>query len=353
MAREALQVGGNKALRWVIGAGLGLPLLLIVLFVIFMSAIAVFLGGGATGTDSTVPPIGTAEARPALWLGKPAITGLSLPNVLVMAVMAHESGGQVLAVNFNCTDGLSASEQCGQAYPGTQTLSEDAGLMQINSGGWPAPEKAAKWQSLGIAQDPFDPGKNIAAGVGQLKAELRQYKYLKFALEAYNSGSGGQASFDAAYPESVRSYLTAYEAGPTIAVWSTADYRNDQWEARRSQQVWLVVAAAGPYGARFSVPWKPGKTVCKTATDPKTSKPVTTCVRQHDPLTGRDLTLPASVTANGRPMALSPQDAPLWPGEQAFAIRVRGSATYRVTARWPGGHSATASITIEPEKGGG
>lgn len=61
--------------------------------------------------------------------------------------------------------------------------------MQINSGGWPAPQNATKWQALGMADDPFDPSKNLPTGVDQLQAELREYKYLKFALEAYNSGA--------------------------------------------------------------------------------------------------------------------------------------------------------------------
>ena len=346
-------------MRWVIGVGLGLPLLVIVLLVIFMAALGVFLGGGMPGTTGAhTPPIGTAEARPALWLGVPAVAGSSLPNVLILSVMAHESGGEVLAQNYNCLGGTTSAQPCEQS--GGMTLSEDAGLMQLNSGGWPAPRDATKWRTLGMADDPFDPSRNLPAGVDQLQAELREYKYLKFALEAYNAGSGGPMSTDTTYAIAVRSYVSAYEAGPTLAVWSTADYSSGQWEAHDHQAVWLVVAAVGPYGAKFSVPWKPGKTVCTTTADPKPGKPATTCVRQHDPLTGRNLTLPSIVTANGRVMVLSPQggassgdSAPLWPGEEGFALQVRGPGTYRITARWPGGHSATASITIEPEKGGG
>ena len=313
-----------------------------------MAAVGVFLGGGAPGTDTTVPPIGTAEARPTLWLGAPELAQSSLPNVLVVSVMAHESGGQVLAQNYNCSDGTSAAEPCEQV-DGSSTRSEDAGLMQINSGGWPVPQDAAKWQALGMAGDPFDPTRNLAAGVSQLAAEVRQYRYVEYALEAYNSGSGGANSGDVAYSEAVQSYIGAYEQGPTISAWSTADWLSGQWKVRAHQQVWLVVAAAGPYGASYSVPWAPGKPTCKTTFDPTTRTEQTTCSKHDDMLTGKDLKLPSSVTPNGQPMALSPSDAPIWPGESAYALQVTGPGTYSILATWRGGHTATTTITLAKE----
>lgn len=153
-----------------------------------------------------------------------------------------------------------------------------------------------------MSSDPFDPAKNIPAGVNELQAELRQTGYLRYALEAYNSGSGGPGSTDTAYPAVVQSYLTAYEAGPAISTWSTADYSTklQEWQMAKGQQVRLVVAATGPYGQPFSMLWKPshGQT-CTTVQvkDPKTGKlvPRTTC-RPNPPqtLTGHDLVQPAS-----------------------------------------------------------
>ena len=337
-------------MRWAIGAGLGLPLLLIVLFVIFMAALGVFLGGGIPGTDQAVPAIGTAETRPALWIGSPSIVGSSLPNVLILGVMAHESGGEVLAQNYNCAGGTTSAQPCEESSGAT--LSEDAGLMQLNSGGWPVPQDAAKWRSLGIASDPFDPALNVPAGVSQLQAEVRRYKYAEYALEAYNSGSGGPGSSDSAYPEAVKSYVETYEQGPTISAWSTADWLSGQWEVHRHQTAWLVVAAAGPYGATFSVPWAPGKPVCAMTYDPATRTTKTSCTRHDVMLPGRALELPTQVTANGQPMLLSPQGAPIWPGESAFVLQVQGPGTYRIVATWPGGHRAVASITITEERGG-
>ncbi len=349
LAQILAQQAARRGVNWAIGAIGGLPLLLIVLFVIFMAALGVFLGGGMSGTTGVhTPPIGTAEARPTLWLGYPAVAQSGLPNVLVVSVMAHESSGQVLAQTFNCLGGTASAQPCEQS--GGVTTSEDAGLMQINSGGWPAPEKATKWQSLGMADDPCDPSLNIPAGVDQLQAEARQYRYAEYALEAYNSGSGGPNSFDTAYPTAVKSYITAYEAGPTISAWSTADYSHGQWQAQRHQQYWLVVAAAGPYGAKFSVPWKPLPPKCTTITNQTTGQKTTTCVKQDAMLTGRALEIPTSATVNGQPMALDPKDAPLWPGEEAYALQVTGPGTYDVTATWPGGHRAVTLIPIAKEE---
>ena len=168
--RTGAEFAAKKLVAW-IGGG---TLALILLFVVLMAAIGVFLGGGLSGTGPNTPPIGTAQSRPLEWLGYPAVASSSLPNAVVLSVMAHESGGRIFAMNYNCSNGQPAAQRCSQAYPGTHTLSEDAGLMQINSGGWPAPQKATAWKSLGMSDDPFDPAKNIPAGVNKLTADLRQ-----------------------------------------------------------------------------------------------------------------------------------------------------------------------------------
>lgn len=54
-SEELLRLGGQQGLKWAIGAGLGILLLLLILFVVFMSAIGVFLGGGAPGRTRRCP----------------------------------------------------------------------------------------------------------------------------------------------------------------------------------------------------------------------------------------------------------------------------------------------------------
>ena len=344
--RDGAEFAAKKAVAYFGGATVGL---IIILFVVLMAAIGVYLGGGMPVVTNG-PFVGTAEARPTLWLGYPAVAGSSLSNVVITAVMAHESSGQVMAQNYNCLGGSSSAQPCEQS--GGTTLSEDAGLMQVNSGGWPTPENATKWKSLNMANDPFDPSLNVPAGVDQLQAEVRQYRYLQYALEAYNSGSGGPNSTDTAYPAAVQSYVSAYESGPTISAWSTADYVGGRWQAHEPQEYWIVVAVAGPFGASFSVPWAPGPRVCTTKTDPTTGRPVPTCKQRDQMLTGRDLELPSKVTANGQPMQLAPSDAPIWPGASAYALQVTGPSTWNITATWPGGHQATTNIRVAPERGG-
>lgn len=348
---QALQAGENALLKQLI-AWIGGGTLLLILFIFaLLAAIVMFLAGGTSGTTNG-PPIGTASSRPVEWLGYPAVASSSLPNAVILSVMAHESSGRIFAMNYNCSNGQPAAQQCSQAYPGTKTLSEDAGLMQINSGGWPAPAKASKWQSLGMSSDPFDPTLNIPAGVHELTADLRQTGYLEYALEAYNSGSGGQNSTDTAYPAAVKSYLTTYESQPTISAWSTADWSHGQWTMTKGQRVWLIVSVAGPYGAKFSVPWKPSPPKCTTTTDPSTGKVVTSCKAQPPVLVkGRDLVQPSTVAANGVPMALDPSGAPVWPGASVWAVEVSQPGAYYITATWPASkgtksHTATTNITL-------
>ncbi len=336
LLRVGAEQGLKKAAGWIGGGALGL----ILLFIVVMAAIATFLGGGLGGGQG--PPIGTSQARPTLWLTYPALQQSGLPNVLVLSVMAHESGGRIFATDYNCSGGVPSTQPCSRAYPGSRTLSEDAGLMQINSGGWPVPQNARKWQSLGIAQDPFDPARNLQSGIAELAADVHRTGYLEPALEDYNSG---RAQGDAAYAQAVRRYLTAYEAGPTIAVWSTAEYTHGQWQVQAHERVWVVVAAAGPYGARFLLPWAPGPPKCTTETVQGKS---TTVCKPGPPqlLKGRALVPPASVTLNGRAIASSAPNAPLWPGEQAFSAEVTGPGPYTVVATWRGTPTDTATADI-------
>ena len=367
--------------------------LLLLGFCIF-AAVAVYLGGGMPGLKGA-PQVGTAASRPTMWLNQPAIVHSSLPNVVIAAVMEHESKGQVFARNYNCSlFGLTSPIPCSQTFPGglIKTESEDAGLMQVNS---------ANWKQYGLSNDPFNPEKNIAAGVAILQADFQQYGYLEYALEAYNSGSGGPNSPDAAYAQAVLADINGYEAGPVMAVWSplpagpaiannplpgpTVNYSVPS----NSTSYWIIAEAAGPYGATPSYIWKappitvttkagmvttiPQKPVqlagipwapqpAKCVTD---KKGTTTCTPQPPiVVAGRSLVAPTSVVASAYAPPPSPAGAvtllpasavpfgggpPVWPGAETWFTTQTSGQFWTVTARWPGAstpHTDAANITI-------
>ncbi len=377
LARAGAQRSLWKLVAW-IGGG---TVALVVLFIVIFAAIAIYLGGGMPSLKSALTGhIGTAQSRPTLWLQDPAIAHSSLPNVVILAVMEHESHGQVFARSYNCTFGLTSPRRCSQTYLGgvIHTKSEDAGLMGINSGGWP---KTPKWQTLGLGKDPWSPQKNIAAGVSALEADMAKYHYLKYALEAYNSGSGGPKSPDAGYAQAVLADIQTYEAGPTLGVWSPlpptkpVQTLNVQVPAganayllqNSASTAWIVAEPAGPYGAAYSVPWQPQPPKCATATSGP-QKGTTACVPQPPlMLTGRLMVPPSTVKAIEidacgpgtrfpcavLPLSATPPDTPVWPGGQAWAgqtINANPSTVggmWRVVATWPGHGSRTAIIDFE------
>lgn len=360
--QAVLRQGGQQGAKWLWGALGGAGLLVVGLILLFM-AVTMALFGWLYGSPHPppIPPDGTAPTRPAEWLDALPVRDSALPNAVILAVMAHESGGRVAARNYNCQDGqASAGMRCSRRYHVgalgvgqiLHTVSEDAGLMQVNSGGWPAPRNAAKWRALHMASNPFDPGKNLAAGVNQLQGDLARWQgRLKWALEAYNSGSGGPGSADAGYARAVRSGIAAAQAAPTVSVWSTASWDGSRWTWQPG--AWLLAAAAGPFGTPFAVPWKPPHRVCVPVTRPHGGQ-TTVCRMSPTPMVaGRDLELPVAVTAGGTPMALSPKGAPIWPGAEVWALPVSHPGTFRVVARWPGGQTASGTITLRAARKAG
>lgn len=345
LARAGIEAGLKKLVA-LVGGGV---VLVVILIVVLLADLAVFLGGGPPGPPpKDMPPTGGPLGRPLEWLA--ALPPSGLPNAVVLSVMAHESGGQVWATNYNCQQHKTAPEECSQYYhPGMfgigttlHTLSEDAGLMQINSGGWP---KTPRWDALHMSDDPFDPVKNIPAGVHELAEGLAMYHYLPQALEAYNSG---RSTGDQLYVADTMLWLSRYEAGPTLAAWTTADWKTDHWQARNSETFWIVASAAGPYGPKFSIPCKPSPPKCTSSTTaptgtgplPQGSTGTTTCKPQAPQmLKGRELVLPTSVVIRGPngtvAMSLDPKNAPVFPGASAWAAEVRGPGVYTVTATWP------------------
>lgn len=361
LEQVARQTGRKLAWKLVAWIGGG-TVALIILFVGIFAVAAIYLGGGMPGV-SGVPQIGTAQSRPTMWLQDPAIVHSTLPTVVILAVMEHESAGQVFALNYNCTVGPPLPKPCGQVYPGgiIHTKSVDAGLMQVNSGGWP---QKPKWQVLGLAQDPFNPQKNIAAGVAELQTDMAKYGYLEYALEAYNSGTGGPNSTDAAYAQTVLAEIQQYEAWPIMDTWTTATpYTggvgpgSPDYLATAHQTYWLLVAAAGPYGAAYSIPWAPTPPKCVTEGGKTTCKDQPPMV-----LTGHDLVQASNVqTMNPPPFPsgpllvpgqtpweVSPRGSPVWPGQRVWASKVTGPDSFDFMATWPGGHTYTSYIYVGP-----
>ena len=377
-----------KLIAWIGG---GTFFLLLLSFCIF-AAVAVYLGGGMPGLKGA-PQVGTAASRPTMWLNQPAIVHSSLPNVVIAAVMEHESQGQVFARNYNCSlFGLTSPIPCSQTFPGglIKTKSEDAGLMQVNS---------ANWKQYGLISDPFNPQKNIAAGVAILQADMQQYGYLEYALEAYNSGSGGPDSPDVAYAQAVLADIHAYEAGPVLSVWSTLSpasgappgFNGPQYKlSSASQSYWLIAVAAGPYGPSFTytwnappitvttkaglvtiipqkpvelagIPWAPKPAKCVTD-----KKGTTTCTPQPPVLVAANALVPPSGVDALPPQPSNCTDCPpwqfsrattttanldgppVWPGTQAWVVTEKGQNQFTIRAFWPGHSPSGQTVNVYP-----
>jgi len=310
--------------------------------VVFCVALVMVLSGGNQYGIETY--VGSAQALPASWLGMVDQAGGGLPNVVILADMELESGGQANATNYNLSNGkASDTEPIGQ--PGVTIKTVDAGLMQINSGGppyWPA---RPKWDRVfGPGGDPYDPAKNIAEGAKEIYWDTQQNGgYLEKGLSAYNTGSGSSFT-GAGYAAKVKANIDAYEAGPEADAWATGNYTGQthnflwwHWGARQWVQpykdapTWILVAGsyAEPLpGAAQTVKWAP------------------------DPLhPGQDQTLsvlplesPTKVTINGQIVnhqaqggqeaVLDPPGAPIIPGQTVFGLQVTKPGTYTAQVEW-------------------
>lgn len=389
----------RKGVGWLVGL-IGWPAVIVLLFAIPIFAMMSWTGGGSglTGTGGGSPAAlgpapGSVLGRVAEWL--PAVDVVAtdraaLPNAVFLAVMSHESGGDLYAVNYNCQGGKAAPERCSLYYhPGflgvgstLHTLSEDAGLMQINSGGWPAPQRAAKWARLGLLPNPFSPTKNIAAGVDQLAGEYAASGQLQATLEEYNSG---KSAGDAAYAAAVRAWLTQWEQ-PQLHVW-TLDFIPRQTFVSPLNPVAVVVTASAPLGPAVPVVWAEqaatihrtcrttttttpgvphavtvrgpgGQTVTRVVTGPPAVTTARTCTARAVAAHPVRIPLqrvydPTSVTLDGQPMVpaggtgigVSGID-PLYPGAGAWVTWVTRAGTYTVAARWPGGLTRTRTVMV-------
>ena len=391
----------RRGAGWLVGL-IGWPVLLLLFFTIPIFAWMSWTGGGSglTGIGSGSPTAqgptpGTVLGRTAEWLPTvdEAATAArtALPNAVFLAVMSHESGGDIYAANYNCQGGKAAPERCSLYYhPGLlgigntlRTVSEDAGLMQINSGGWPAPQRAAKWAWLGLLPNPFSPTKNIEAGVGQLAGEYAATGQLQATFELYNSG---QSTGDRAYARAVKAWLTQWEQ-PQLQVW-TLDFTLHQTSASTLNPVAVVVTASAPLGTPVSVVWSVAHAAthrtCRTTTTtiPGTRRTVTLRGPHEQPVTRvvtgpptvtttptctapataahpvrialRRVYDPNAVTLDGHPMTPAGSATglgvngtdPLYPGAAGWATWVTHAGTYTVTATWPGGVTLTRTVTV-------
>lgn len=391
----------RRGVGWLVGL-IGWPVLLLLFFAIPIFAWMSWTGGGSglTGTGSGSPTAdgptpGTVLGRAAEWLAAvdaaAAQARTPLPNAVFLAVMSHESGGALYAVNYNCQGGKAAPERCSLYYhPGVlgigatlHTRSEDAGLMQINSGGWPAPQRAVKWARLGLLPNPFSPVNNIEAGVGQLAAEYAAIGQLQGTLEAYNSG---QPTGDGAYAQAVKAWLTRWEQ-PLLHVW-TLDFTPHPASASPLNPVAVVVTASAPLGSPVPVVWSVAHATthrtCRTTTTtiPGTRRTVTLRGPHGQPVTRvvtgpptvtttqtctvhttaahpvrialRRVYDPNTVTLDGHPMTPAGSATglgvngtdPLYPGAAGWATWVTHAGTYTVTATWPGGVTLTRTVTV-------
>ena len=168
------------------------------------------------GTAPAAPGGAALPAAVGLWvpLATAAAEAAHIPPALVLAVMAHESGG-----NWKAED----DDKNGTV---------DAGLMQINS---------ANWAAFGLASNPFATAANVKAGVAILAGDLAANRgSVPAALEAYNAGSAIAGTiYDPQYAGDVARELTAIEAGPHLAATPLPVEGTTQA---------VLVTAYGPYG---------------------------------------------------------------------------------------------------------
>jgi|GEM_PF-2171461 len=206
---------------------LGVLLGVVVLGLLVFAAVGAAVGWvfGLAGGGNGIPP----SSRLGLWL--PVVESeagrAGIPPVLELGLISWESGGVWTATNVNSN--------------GTT----DAGLVQLNSVNWPR---------LGLTKDPYDPQRNVAAGVSMLAAAAARYPGdVAAALEAYNAGSAARGYiFAPEYASRVLQAVNGIEAGPTLGVWPLGGSEGTSgWQAPATPepgQITFVVSAFAPLG---------------------------------------------------------------------------------------------------------
>ena len=202
---------------------------------------------------STAPPGLSASDRVLLWLpaAASATDGRGFPTAFLLGTMLVESGGWALATDHNCSNERAAGWlSCGEVYGGgVHTVSEDAGLMQVNSGGWPPPA-VPTWKRYGLYPDPMAPRHNIQAGAMLLSSAFAVGPSLYCVAQVYHRGAcdGGGGGGGGGYAARVEDAFAHYQDRTLLDVWAGKGPRKGEYPAR-GPSLTLYAVGSGPFGA--------------------------------------------------------------------------------------------------------
>ncbi len=239
--QAALSEDGRKAVYWIVGGAVALVLVVLLAVASVLGGLGQLAGGG----------VGAAPAGlVGLWvpLVEQQAQAANIPPILDLGVIGWESGGNYMALHRNSNG------------------SEDAGLQQVNS---------VHWQADGLAANPFDPQRNVAAGLSVLAQALADNPgNLARALEQYNGGTPGYAAH-------VLAEVYALGSGPTLGGWPLGGTRKAgaPWTAPAlpaAGEMTFLVTAWAPLGSptTFDGQSWPGLVAPASIT---ASVPLTTC----------------------------------------------------------------------------
>lgn len=388
--QRAAEEAKRRMWLWILfggGAGVLLPIfgiaLIVVVAAVFLAGIGHWVQGLFVGPP---PPMGTVQARTTAWLPAVDHAAPGLPNALSLAILAQASGGEVYGDRYYCVRGSaeqSAGEACAKAYgAGWRDLGEAYGLAGIN----------AKDVHLLTSPGPHDVAWNLHTGLSRLATTMRADPVLQTALPAFHRTTQAPPGWRfSGYAATIRADLEAY-GGPQMAAWAIAPWGklSGAYQDPHGQPEWVLVTAAAPTGAPWTLEWRPPtvryvrrtehrqvtvtvtkrvrvriphtkryRTITKRVRKAET-KTVTVTVRKiitHN-VTGRVLQEPVSVYAtltNGRtvPLHLSTADAnvPAWPGQALWGGQFDLHQIRSITAVWAGVHPIRVTLPWPPASG--
>ncbi len=198
----------------------------------------------------SAPPGLSASNRVLLWLpaADEATLGRNFPAAFLLGTMLVESGGWVLATDHDCSNEQAAGwHSCGELYgSGVHTVSEDAGLMQVNSGGWPPPT-VPTWNRYGLYPDPVDPRRNIRAGASLLEDAFAVSSSLACVAQTYHRGNCDGGGGDG-YAAQVEAAYAHYQGQTILNAWAGKELGGGE-HLTNGPFLTLYAVGSGPYGA--------------------------------------------------------------------------------------------------------
>lgn len=305
---------GAQSQSLVLAAG-GVLVAVVFLFLAAVVGIMNVVAGGTKGVS--------AQGRTLLWvpLVRSEAQTSGIPSALELGVIEQGSGGNYLAASTLANGTTSA------------------GLGQINSGPPPADQG---WATAGLAKNPDDPAKNVAASVQMLAADIDQNNGdISQGLGAYAAGSAGGGPANPAYASGVLGLASRFESGPLLYAWPVGGQQTKgllgfigggTWlaPALASQTTtWVIVTAEAPLGSKHiygNRPWR--------GLRPPTSLSAS--------VNGSPATVQPSASAPRTLAQLTPPDSAYW----WLPVPVSTSATARVevSATWT--HTVTIYNTV-------